>query len=180
MTRFLAYVSMSLDGRIADADGGTGWLADHAGAPEEGDRGYAAFHAAADAVVMGRRTHDDLRGTGGPWPYRGKPCFVTTSRMLDPEGEDILPVLPDYAGLRDRLTEGGHDRVWVLGGAQTLSAAAAAGMLDELRLFILPVVLGEGRALFETGTPPGARLIGHRLWPGGVVELTYGLSAGDD
>ncbi|MGZ9809043.1 dihydrofolate reductase family protein [Pseudoroseicyclus sp. H15] len=175
MTRFVAYISMSLDGRIADAAGGMGWMADHAGDPEDGDRGYAAFYEGVDAIVMGRHTHDYLR-EAGPWPYRTKPAFVITSRMLDPQRETILPILPDYAGLRERLTRQGMRRVWVLGGAQTLSSAATAGMLDEIRLLVLPVVLGQGVPLFDMSAAPGASLTGHRMWPGGIVELDYSLS----
>ncbi|WP_373355187.1 dihydrofolate reductase family protein [Pseudoroseicyclus sp. CXY001] len=177
MTRFVAYISMSLDGRIADADGGTSWLADHGGG-EEGDRGYAAFHGAADAVVMGRRTHDGLR-EAGPWPWRGVPAYVITSRMLDPKREMILPVLPDFPGLGRQLRRQDYGTVWVVGGGQTLGAALQAGMLDELRLFVLPVVLGAGVPLFSMeGLPRPAVLSGHRLWPGGVVELLHSFDAG--
>lgn len=178
MTRFLGYVSMSLDGRIADETGQMDWLSDHGAAPGEGDRGYGAFFGAADAVIMGRVTHDYLR-SAGDWPFEGKPVYVVTSRPLDPGKLRIVPVLPDLPGLKAGLEAERHRRVWVMGGAQMLGSAAEAGLLDELQLFIMPVVLGRGVPLFEAARPPRAALIGHRLWPGGCVELTYAFSRQD-
>lgn len=169
MTRFLGYVAASLDGRIADGAGGLGWLDRHAAAG--GDHGYGDFYAGIDALVMGRATFDTVRGFGD-WPYPGKPAFVMTTRPMAPHPEAIA-VPPDWVGLRARLA--GFGRVWMMGGGRLLAGALAAGMLDDLRLFVMPDVLGAGPAVFEGGMPAQARLTGRRDWPGGVTELVIGF-----
>ena len=55
MRKAVAYLAVSLDGYIADADGGVGWLG--AFADEQEDRGYEAFVQSVDTVVMGGRTY---------------------------------------------------------------------------------------------------------------------------
>ena len=51
-------------------------------------------------------------------------------------------------------------------------------MFDELRLFILPVVLGGGPLVFGDGPETGAALTEHKAWPGGIMELRYTFGAG--
>ena len=64
MPRLIYYVASSLDGYIADENGGVDWLPD----PVEGeDFGYGEFYDGIDALLMGRRTYDQVRGFGD-WP----------------------------------------------------------------------------------------------------------------
>jgi len=173
MTHFSGYIAMSLDGRIADASGGVGWLDRFDGLGT--DFGYAEFYAGIDALVMGRATYDFVAAHGGDWPYPGKPCYVITSRPLSgaPEGVEAVP--PDFAALKARLSER-DQTVWIVGGGATQRGALDAGMLDGLRVHVMPVVLGGGAPLFASGTPAGAQLTDHKIWPGGVVELTYSFA----
>ncbi len=168
MTRYLGYIAMSLDARIADADGGLGWLDSFGG---EGDFGYADFYAGIDALVMGRATFDAI--AGHDWPYAGKPAFIVTSGQPGPLPDGAHAVPPDFPALRRRIESEGHDRVWIVGGGRTQRAALDAGMFDELRLFLMPVLLGGGPMVFAGGGMVGARLLAEKVWPKGVIELHY-------
>jgi dihydrofolate reductase len=176
VTRWLGYIAMSLDGRIADRDHGLGWLEAFAGDGSE-DFGYADFYAGIDALVMGRTTHDIVAGQAD-WPYAGKPCFVVTRRPLESGHTGTVAVPPDFPALKARIAAEGHGAVWIVGGGATQRAALDAGMLDSLRLFVMPVVLGGGPPVFGEGVPSPAALTGCRTWPQGIVELEYAFAQG--
>jgi dihydrofolate reductase len=62
----------------------------------------------------------------------------------------------------------------VVGGGNVASQFADAGLLDELHATVVPVVLGEGKPLFDRRLPAGPmQLIGTRSFDSGMVELRY-------
>ena len=79
--KVILYLAMSLDGFIADKNGGVGWmdLANN-GEAFEGDYGYAAFSAEVDTVLMGMTTYRQItqERSPGAWPYVGMECQVFT------------------------------------------------------------------------------------------------------
>lgn len=169
MTRFVGYIAMSLDARIADAAGGVDWLTPFN--DPANDFGYAAFYKTIDVLVMGRATYDFVAAQP-EWPYPGRQCYIVTSRPLDDDRDLVEAVPPDFDALRARLV-GQNLTVWIMGGGYTQRGALSAGMFDELRLFIMPVVLGGGPLVFADGPPANTALTDHKIWPGGIVELTY-------
>jgi dihydrofolate reductase len=171
MTAYVGYIAMSLDARVADACGGIAWLDEFATGGS--DNGYADFYAGIDALVMGRATFDAIAGYD--WPYAGKLAYVLTSRSLPVERDDIHPI-PSLAALRDESARHGFRRVWIVGGGRTQRAALDAGMFDEMRVFVLPVVLGGGPLLVSDGGRVNLRLIDHRAHPGGLVEIRYAVT----
>ncbi|MGZ4390224.1 MAG: dihydrofolate reductase family protein [Gaiellaceae bacterium] len=125
--------------------------------------------AATGAVVMGRRM---FSGGSGPWeqdPNAGGwwgddppfhvPVFVVTHHpreRLDMQGGTTFTFVTDgveSAVEQARAAAGGRD-VSIAGGAAVVQQALAAGLLDELRLDLVPVLLGAGVRLFE-GAAPG-------------------------
>lgn len=121
----------------------------------------------ADAYVMGRNMFGPSRDEHDPewtgwWgaepPYRA-PVFVLTHHEREPlemAGGTTFTFVT--TGLRDAFDRavavaGDDGRVSIAGGAVTLNQALAAGLVDELRLHVAPVVFGSGQRLFE-GVPP--------------------------
>lgn len=105
------------------------------------------------AVVMGRRTFEVSVGAWGEDPPIHKPCFVLTRREAPPVtlGRTRFTFVtggPEEAIRQAREAAGGLD-VGVMGGARTVRGLLAAGLLDELRLHVVPVLLGRGLPLFE-------------------------------
>jgi dihydrofolate reductase len=174
MTRpqIIAYVAMSIDGFIATKDGGVGWL-DPYFIPE---LGFHDFLASIDTVMMGRNSYDQILGFR-TWPYPGKTSFVVTGRpLLRIEGESRA-VAADPDRMLRALNEAGSGRVWAVGGAITYRGLLANGLVDELRLFVVPELLGAGRPLFlAQDRPARAQLTGERRFSNGIVELNYSLS----
>jgi dihydrofolate reductase len=112
------------------------------------------------------------------WPYKGKPCWILSSRDLPvPEGEGVdvrianakVPELYD-----EMIAAAGERNLWVIGGGNVASQFADNGLLDELLVTVVPVVLGEGKPLFDRRLPGGPmQLAGTRTFDTGMVELRY-------
>lgn len=169
--RLRLYAAVSLDGHLADAAGGVGWLAPF----ESEEYGTAAFIAEIGTVLTGRVTYDQARGFGD-WPYAGKRVVVLTGRPLDaapPAGVEAAS--GDLALLVARLRrETVRGDIWLLGGASVAQACLTLGIVDTIELFLMPVTLGAGIPLFAPGGVPASwRLDATRHWPNGVLAVSY-------
>jgi len=170
LTRFIGYIAMSIDARIADGTDQVDWLTQF-NRPDD-DYGYADFYRSIDALIMGRATYDFIAAQP-KWPYPGKQSYVITSHDFTPDRSDVEVAPPDFDALRARLLAEDDQQIWIVGGGQTMRGALDAGMFDELRLFVMPIVLGSGPLVFSDGPPANAILKTHKVWPGGIVELRY-------
>lgn len=175
MTDIVLYIATSLDGFIATPEGGIDWLS-QIETPEE-DYGYGAFYADVDALVMGRRTYDQVRSFGG-WPYPGKPSYVMTHQPLTPELPSDLPDISATAQspieLAATLRQQGYRRVWLVGGAALVAAFRAEGLISEYILTVIPILLGDGIPLFiAPGPAASVKLRTAETFASGVVQLTY-------
>ncbi len=143
------FIAVSLDGFIADKNGGIDWLTETPN-PEQSDLGYANFSANIDAIVMGRNTFETVCGFDMDWPYT-IPVFVLSNSLTK------VPV--EYAGkafvVNGPLTEViakihtlGHGQLYMDGGG-TVQGFLKEDLIDDLILTQIPVVLGEGIPLFK-------------------------------
>lgn len=166
---FRAYIAASLDGCIADADGSIAWLKPF----DAIDYGFDEFMEHIGTVVMGRTTYEHLHAMGH-WPHSDKRCIVVTSRSMETAPDNVEPWLGDLAQLVAELKKASNGDVWVAGGAKALRAFLDLGAIDHFDLFVMPVLLGRGRKLFE----PSERccrmtLLGAKTYINGVVRLSY-------
>ena len=95
MPEVIYYVATSLDSYIATPDGGVDWLAPFQSGEE--DYGYAASYASVDALLIGSQTCAQFLSFGS-WPYKGKPCWLFSRRVLDAAYAEVI--------LTDREPEG--------------------------------------------------------------------------
>lgn len=113
------------------------------------DRAYLdEAMARVGAVVGGRGTYEVADHWGGSNPF-GVPFFIVTHRADEQpdEGFTFVSGVEEAVG-RAREAAGGKD-VSVMGGADVIRQALAAGLVDELAITIAPVVLGAGKRLFD-------------------------------
>ncbi|MWV49947.1 dihydrofolate reductase [Rathayibacter sp. VKM Ac-2803] len=171
MTRTVYYVASSLDGFIADDDDGLDWLLQFGF--DAFQEHYDRFLAGVGAVVMGSTTYESVRREE-PWPY-SIPAWVLTSapresspgadvRFADGGVTELLPAIRESAGTGD---------VWVVGGGVVAAQFAEASVLDELRVTVMPVLLGSGRPLLPFRRTIPLELTGTKPFAGGAVELVY-------
>lgn len=141
------YIAMSVDGYIADANGGVSWLAEfEVAADDDHHDDYAAFFENVDCLVMGATTYEQILSFDG-WSYEDKPTYVFTHRDL-PAATDAVefvdrPVAAASTDLKER-----YSHIWLVGGAQLTRAFLGEQEIDEFRLSIVPVLLGGGVSLF--------------------------------
>lgn len=169
MSRVRLFAAMSLDGFIADAAGGIDWLAEY----DARKYGLDAFLGEIGAVVMGRRTFEQIATFDESWPYAGKRAVVLSSRRLArlPDGASIERngIAPAIAAARS-----GDGDVWVVGGAMAMRTALEAHLVDEITLHLIPVVLGSGIPLL--GEMRERLRLGFdtvEIHKDGVVKLSY-------
>jgi len=76
----------------------------------------------------------------------------------------------------EMIAASGERHLWVMGGGNVASQFADEGLLDEVLVTVVPVVLGEGKPLFDRRVPGGPmQLAGTRVFDTGMVELRYEL-----
>jgi dihydrofolate reductase len=133
------------------------------------------------AVVVGRRMFDLGVEPWGENPPFHQPVFVVTHRARDPivkeGGTTYTFVTGGVAAALARAKEaaGGKD-VAVLGGADVIRQFAEAGLLDELRLHLAHVLLGDGTRLFDGIDPKRVTLERTRVVDApGVTHVTFRL-----
>ncbi|MBY5992204.1 dihydrofolate reductase family protein [Ferrimonas balearica] len=175
----VVYIATSLDGYIADRDGGLDWLHSVPN-PEGDDLGFAEFIAGVDALVMGRNTYQTLLDFDlelpAQWPYP-KPVYVVSRQPVTVpaalEGKVFALAADDPRGLSDRLAELGHQRLYVDGG-RTIQGFLAAELIDELILTQIPILLGGGVPLFGALAEPQAfELVHSEVLLGALVKSHY-------
>jgi len=174
--------NITLDGVI---DLTEGWFA-----PAGADADQADFEAAlreqreaADALLLGRVTFEDMRGY---WPLQAEDQtgitdylnnvskYVVSSTMQDPEWEhtSVLrgAVVDEINALK---AEPGKDIV-TTGSMTLVRELIAAGLVEEYRLFVYPIVLGRGGRLFADATDvPNLWLVEAQPFRSGIVLLRY-------
>jgi dihydrofolate reductase len=161
------YMSMSLDGYIAgpndepDNPGGDGFMRLHEWfvAPDgafvrpSGSAGQLMDEwNATGAVLVGRRTAEQVDHWGGDHHGRGVPIFVPSHRPPGPSVANyplVTYVTDGIARAMAQAKAAAGDRNVMVHGAYTAQRALEAGVLDELQIHQIPVLFGGGRRLFE-------------------------------
>ncbi len=183
MGRIVVTEFVSLDGVFEDPGGAEGF--EHGGwsfsfnRGEDGDAFKLEELQAADAQLLGRVTYE---GFAKAWPsitdevgFAAKmnemPKYVVSSTLAEPSWENSTVIsLADVAGLKDRYT----GDILVAGSGQLVRGLADAGLVDEYRMMVFPVVLGSGRRLFDGVKLTRLNLAGSTpVGPDGVVVHRY-------
>jgi len=143
------YIATSLDGYIADKNGGIEWL-DTIPIPENEDMGYMEFTNRIDALVMGRATFETVLGFDVEWPYK-KPVFVLSNSLNEiPEshkGKAYL-IKGTLAEILEQIHKKGYVRLYIDGGI-TIQSFLKEDLIDEMIITTFPVLLGGGSRLFS-------------------------------
>jgi dihydrofolate reductase len=164
---------MSLDGFIADANGGYEWIppADHID--------WAAWLAKIDALLMGRGTYETATATPeGRSIFEGMEVMVV-STTLDPADHPDVTIIDDdvEAEVAALKTRAGKD-IWLFGGGVLFRALLEAGLVDRVEVAVVPVLLGRGIPLLPAvENHSRLRLHSSEAFDDGVVLLKYDVAA---
>jgi dihydrofolate reductase len=164
-------VAASLDGYIADADGGFDWI------PNDPSVDFAGIFARVDTVLLGRQSYELTRTMPEQaWPA-GARVYVF-SRTLRPEDHPgVTIVREDAAAVVAALrAEPGTGEIWLFGGGVLFGDLLAAGQVDAVEVTVVPVLLGSGVPLLPPGGPAATlSLVRSHVYPTGMVGLVYAV-----
>lgn len=137
----------------------------------------------ADGLLIGRRTFEDLRGY---WPQQNDDktgitdylnnvdMYVVSSTMTDPGWQNSIVLSGDPVEEVQGIKEATGNDIVLTGSITLTHALIAAGLIDEYRLCVYPVVQGRGRRLFPDGYEiPRLRLVDTRSFVSGITLLVY-------
>jgi dihydrofolate reductase len=178
--RLILYMSMSLDGFAARRDGTMDWLGEKQPHGAHRQRAVAELLGQTGMLVLGRRGGEDMAQA---WPSSQSPTgelmnatpkvvFSSTlgtvewsnARVSDRPVEEEVPELK---------REPGKDIV-VFGGASFARSLAGHGLIDEYRINVQPVVLGDGLPLLHgLPEPVPLELVSSTAWADGPITHTY-------
>jgi dihydrofolate reductase len=167
------HVVASLDGFIAKKDNTISWM-DSSDVYERGvtDDGAEVIQS-IDCYVLGSRTYEHALQLG--WPYGDTPTVVMTKRELTSKRESVEFYSGDPKRLVDEILAPRYGNIWLVGGAVLGQSFLRLGLVDEIRLMIAPVTLGEGLHLFgDSGTEQKWHLKNAVAYKNGYIELSYG------
>ncbi len=184
MGRIVVTEFISLDGVIEAPGGGEGFA--HAGwtfeipRGEEGDKFKLDEVMDAEAQLLGRVTFE---GFAAAWPsmqgpfadkFNSMPKYVVSSTLDSPEWNNSTVLKGDVAEEVAKLRESLDGDVLVAGSAQLVQALLEHDLVDELRLMVFPVVLGQGKRLFgATSDKKRMQLADSKIVGEGIAILTY-------
>ena len=158
-----------------------GWLVPHM--DDAFIRQTAEWLGQADALLLGRRTYDSF---ARDWPQidapddpftglmNSLPKYVASDTLTTGTWNPTTILSGDVAAQVAELKQQPGRELQMHGSARLAQSMLAAGLIDELRLVVAPVIVGNGRRLFpDGGAPAGLRLTSNETTPAGLAFQTY-------
>ena len=191
MGKIVISTNVSLDGVVQDPDGEEGfrlggWFGQFGGKDLE-QWGKISLDEAlgAQALLLGRRSDEWFAARWasrtGEWADRlnGLPKYVVSATLADPRWTNVTVLKGDVVDEVTRLKQELDGDIVIYASYQLGRTLLEHDLVDELRLFVFPVVLGAGERLFgETSDKKPIRLTGSRTVGDGLVFLTYEIVRG--
>jgi dihydrofolate reductase len=175
--RVTIHMVSSLDGIIAKEDNSVSWF-ETSDYYEKGvtPHNTEEFLKTIDCYVMGSRTYEhalELSKSYG-WAYGDKPTIVVSSRKLPVDKPNIELYSGDLNKLVNERLKPNYENVWLVGGAMLAKNFIRLKLADEIRLSILPIMLGGGTLFFDhLGKEQVLHLKDVTAYKSGMVELWY-------
>lgn len=170
MRKVVLYIAISTDGFIARKDGSVDWL------PEGGeDYGYNQFMETVDTVLLGRTTYDQLFTFNIEYPYKEKKNYVFT-RKTTGKSSEYAEFESEPISLVKRLKQEPGKDIFLVGGAKLFQSLLKEGLVDEMILFIIPHLLGEGIPLFANINEAEIDIVESTKYDTGVVKIHYRIN----
>jgi dihydrofolate reductase len=191
MGKLIVTEFISVDGVIEDPGGGEdyergGWAFEFQRG-DEGDKFKLDEVTDADAQLLGRVTYE---GFAGAWPDRTDevgfadkmntmPKYVVSTTLEEAEWNNTTIISGDLVEEIAKVKHE-HGEVLVAGSATLAQGLMEHDLVDELRLMVFPLILGEGKRLFHDGLDKATLRLGEArpVGPDGVVILTYERARG--
>lgn len=148
--KIILNLAISLDGYIADEDGGYGWIEGDGDSSLNTEKAFSfpEFVDSVDTVVMGRKAYEDCSIED----YKSKRVVVATTQKIK-NYDNVEFVDHDISGYIQRLQQEEGKDIWLFGGGGLTDSFIKADIVDEYIIGIIPIILGKGRFLFKGNNP---------------------------
>ncbi|QGY45673.1 dihydrofolate reductase [Maribellus comscasis] len=176
MAKIKLYIAQSLNSKIALADGSVEWL-ESIPNPENTDHGYAEFLDSVGITIMGNSTYKQLISWDIEFPYKTKTNYVFTRNPEVQNTKYVTFVKEHHVDFVQSLREKSKRDIWLIGGGQLNTWFLNEKLIDEIYVFIMPIVVPGGIELFEA-IPRETRLelTYSKVYKSGVTELRYKIT----
>jgi len=175
MRKVKLYIAISLNGKIATADGDVGWL-EAIPKPDDSDYGYNDFYNSIDTTIQGHNTYKQIVGWGIDFPYKGKKNYVLTSNAKLKDNKDVKFITTDHVDFIERLKKKKGKDIWLIGGGKANAMLLDAQLIDEMYIFVMPIILNDGIDVFDIlARDKSLHLASSKSYSTGVVEMIYQL-----
>jgi dihydrofolate reductase len=187
MRKVIASVFVTLDG-VYQAPGDPnefergGWVFQYS-KPSDDSLKYSAEQLfASDALLLGKSTYEGFAKawpsmTGDPIGYGKRmndlPKYVVSSTLKKAEWNNSTILTGNLTEEVTKLKQQPGQNILVFGSGRLVNSLLQSHLIDELRLLIIPVVLGNGARLFNEEMPKGMKLVDARPFSSGTVALAY-------
>jgi len=173
MRKIVLFIAMSLDGYIADSNGGVGWL-NGDGSDKENLDVYSEFVKDIDTILMGWNTYYQVVTELSPteWIYGDFITYVITHseknstdkiRFTNENPIDLLAKLKSESG----------KNIWICGGANLVRQLIRSDLIDQYYISVIPTLLGAGIQLFgNTEKEIKLKLLKTQTY-NGITDLVY-------
>lgn len=173
MRKIVLFIAMSLDGYIADSNGGVGWLNGH-GSDSENLDVYSEFVKDVDTILMGWNTYHQVVTELSPteWVYGDFITYVITHRREN-STEQIRFTSENPIDLLTKLKSGNGKSIWICGGANLVQQLIRSDLIDQYYISVIPTLLGSGVRLFgSTEKEIKLKLLKTQTY-NGITDLIY-------
>jgi dihydrofolate reductase len=169
--KVVLYIAMSLDGYIAKPNDDLSFLS--IVEQENEDYGYSDFIKTIDTIIIGRKTFDKVISMGYEYPHKDKDVYIIT-RTKRPNVETFQYYSGDLKDLVLKLKNEQGKNIFCDGGAEIVNELLKENLIDEFIISIIPIILGDGVALFKKGYPEmNLKLIHSQHFDKGLVQLHF-------
>jgi dihydrofolate reductase len=172
MRRIRYRVACSLDGYIADPNGGFDWIV------SDPEIDFVALFEQFDTFLMGRRTYEMI--PPGHTSLRDKAVIVVSKTLRQEEHPNVRIVADNLERqLRELPSQSGKD-IWLFGGGELFRSVWNLGYVDSVETAIIPILLGGGLPLLPApAVKRQLELRSHRVYGSGIVLLEYDVKRED-
>lgn len=175
MRKIKLYIAISLNGKIAKADGSVHWL-ESIPNPEKSDYGYYDFYNSIDTTIQGYNTYKQIVDWGIDFPYADKKNYVLTRKQELTNNKDVDFIKENPIDFIKRLKSDKGKDIWLIGGGQINTMLLSAQLIDDIYLHVMPIIIPDGIELFEhIPKETKLNLISSKNYSSGVVELKYSV-----
>ncbi len=170
----------SVDGIIARPDNSISWFeTGHLFEDGEEAEDPTAFLKSIDCYVMGSKTYElamELSKEYG-WAYGDKTTIVLSHRKFEDDRPHIVFWEGDIQNLVKDHLSAKYKSVWVVGGAEVVNSLLQLKLVDEIRIGLLPILLGDGLRYFDFLPEENKlKLLKAKAYKNGMIDLHYAVN----